>query len=263
MKIATGKQAYSATRTRIKAQGISFTEPELDAALKQRLPPLLADEEGRSRIRQSLVGIQNTQFESARLQAALNSMVELQNWQVGEAMAEAYLIDHRDCEFPWPSSRDLRNPSASPAGADLVGFHGSGSAVRFAFGEVKTSEEKKWPPQVVTGRHGLVNQLEDLRDSVEIKNHLALIYLGHRAQGAAWHPTWKSASTRYLRNPGDVSLFGVLVRDVQPKEEDVKPRMDRLANGCPSDTSIELLAFYLPDGSIKSLGNRAAKDRSK
>lgn len=204
-------------------------------------------------------GLPSTQFESIRLRAALDRTTEPQDWQVGEAMAEAYLTDHRDCQFPWPSSRDLRNPSASLAGADLVGFQKHAASARFAFGEVKTSWEEKWPPQVVTSRHGLANQLEELRDSGEVKAHLAIIYLGLRAQGATWQPTWKAASTRYLKNPADVALFGVLVRDVEPREADLKSRVDRLSDGCPAETSLELFAFYLPRGSIKTLGRRAKR----
>ena len=62
-------------------------------------------------------------FASDNLRSALSAKHPVFDWQVGEAMAEAYLVDHRQCEFPWPSGRDLRNPEASPAGADLVGFH--------------------------------------------------------------------------------------------------------------------------------------------
>lgn len=259
MKIAAGKKVYDVTHTRAKAQGRSFTAAELNDALTNRLPALLRDEEGRKQIEASLQAVASTQFQVDRLQTALNQTTNLQDWQVGEAMADAYLTDHRDCQFPWPSGRDLRNPLASPAGADLVGFQKHAGSTRFAFGEVKTSQEEKWPPQVVTSRHGLLNQLEELRDSSNVKNHLALIYLGYRALGASWHLTWKTASSRYLKSDTDIALFGVLVRDVTPKSTDLKDRVSRLDTGCPKDTQIELMAFYLPTGSIKNIGHRDSK----
>ena len=259
MKIAPGRTVYQVSRPRAEAKGLVFTSTELDLALTNRLSPMLDDEHGRTQIRESLLGLPSTQFDSTRLEAAMARRTEHQDWQVGEAMGEAYLSDHRGCEFPWPSSRDLRNPSASPAGADLVGFQSHANSARLAFGEVKTSQEEKWPPQVVTSRHGLSKQMEELRDSVEVKSHLAIVYLGWRAQGAAWGGTWRCAAARYLTNPADVALFGILVRDVEPREADLETRVDRLSDGCPAATYLELLAFYLPAESIRTLGKRASQ----
>lgn len=263
MKIARGKKVYDAVSRGVRAGGRAFTDDELDIALNHRLAALLRDDEGREQIRVCLRSIARTQFESGRLRSALSSTTEPKDWQVGEAIGEAYLTDHRECEFPWPSSRDLRNPSASPAGADLVGFQKNKGSTRFAFGEAKTSSEAKWPPGVVTSRHGLVNQLEELRDSQVVKEHLGLIYLGFRAQGTTWYGTWKTASTRYLGNPEDVALFGVLVRDVNPQSADLSARSQRLGTGCPADTYVELIAFYLPLGSISTLGKRVSKPKAK
>jgi len=263
MKIARGKKIYDAATSGVKAEGRSFTDDELDDAIENRLAALLRDDEGREQIRVCLHSLAKTQFESARLRAALSNTTEPRDWQVGEAIGEAYLTDHRECEFPWPSSRDLRNPSASPAGADLVGFQKNRGSTRFAFGEAKTSSEAKWPPGVVTSRHGLVNQLEVLRDSLAVKEHLGLIYLGFRVQGTKWYGTWKTASLRYLGNPEDIALFGVLVRDVTPQSEDLSARSQRLGRGCPADTYLELVAFYLPLESISTLSKRVSKSKSK
>jgi hypothetical protein len=152
----------------------------------------------------------------------------------------------------------LRNPNASPAGADLVGFQKHGRSQRFAFGEVKTSEEEKWPPQVVTSRHGLAKQLEELRDSEHTKHHLVLIYLGHRAPKSSWETSYREAVTRYLQDVSDISLFGFLIRDVTPKADDLHSRAKTMAKGCPTGTSIDLHAIYLPSKSIRSLGKNVA-----
>jgi len=260
MKIAAGKKSYSAGTPPVKADGLSFSQVELDFALEQRLPPLLRDDAGKKKVEEYLGGLAKTAFASDQLAAALKVIHPVKDWQVGESFAEAYLVDHRDCEFPWPTGRDLRNPNASPAGADLVGFQKHGATRRFAFGEVKTSEEEKWPPQVVTGRHGLARQLEVLRDSDQTKNHLAIVYLGHRAPNSSWEKSYRESVVRYFKDSSDVSLFGFLVRDVAANAADLKSRAETLAKKCPKETSIELSAVYLPPKCICSL---AAKARLK
>jgi hypothetical protein len=252
MKIAAGKNAYSAGIPPVKAEGLLFSQAELDGALEHRLPPLLRDDIGKTNVEEFLGGLANTAFATDHLAAALNAVTPVKDWQVGESLAEAYLVDHKDCEFPWPTGRDLRNPKASPAGADLVGFQKHGNSRRFAFGEVKTSAEEKWPPQVVTGRHGLAKQLEELRDANQIKDHL-IIYLCHRAPNSSWEKGYRESVTRYLQDATDVSIFGFLVRDVAPKPDDLQSRAKLLAKGCPKETSVELHALYLPPKSIGSL----------
>jgi hypothetical protein len=257
MKIAAGNKAYSAGISPIKAEGLLYSQKDLDFALEQRLPPLLRDDAGKKQIEEFLGGLAKTSFATDQLQVALNSTYSVKDWQVGESLAEAYLIDHRDCEFPWPSSRDLRNPNASPAGADLVGFQKHGTTRRFAFGEVKTSEEEKWPPQVVTGRHGMAKQLELLRDSESTKHHLVILYLGQRAPNSSWEGRYRESVTRYFKDSSDISLFGFLIRDVTPKSADLQSRAKNLAKECPKEMSIELNAVYLPPKSIRSLAARA------
>ena len=242
MKIATGRKAYSAGTPPVKAEGLLFSQAELNTALEHRLPPLLCDDVGKKKVEEFVGGLATTAFETDLLAAALNVIPSVKDWQIGESLAEAYLVDHKDCEFPWPTGRDLRNPNASPAGADLVGFQLHGKSSRFAFGEVKTSKEEKWPPQVVTSRHGLAKQLEVLRDSEQTKHHLVIIY--------------RQAVKRYLNNTSDISLFGFLVRDVVPKAEDLQSRAKVLAKGCPNETSIELHALYLPSKSIGLLAKK-------
>ncbi len=68
--------------------------------------------------------------------------------------------------------------------------------------------------------------------------------------------------------PVDVSLFGLLIRDVIPKREDLAGRTAALSEQCPAKTSIELRALYLPSGwsepppsrpAVKLTGRRRAK----
>lgn len=263
MMMAAGTEIYNADVAPVMARGVSYTDTEIDAALSGSVSRILRDDAGTADLHAILASVVTTDFSAESVKRVLANRPAPENWRVGEALAEAFLIEHRDCEFPWPTSRDLKNPSASPAGTDLVGFqntNGTGNTHRFAFCEVKTSEQEAWPPSVMDGRHGLKKQLEDLRDSTDVKDSLVK-YLGHHANGTNWLPRYQSATARYLANPSDVSLFGVLVRDVEPKREDLASRAGDLATGCPAETGIELRAMYLPKKSIETLAQRAVKAR--
>lgn len=263
MTISAGTEVYNADIARLVARGVSYTEAELDAALSGSVSRILWDKTGTADLQAILTSVVTTDFSDRSAKRILANHPAPENWRVGEGLAEAFLVAHRDCEFPWPSGRDLKNPTASPAGTDLVGFQNmttAGNAHRFAFGEVKTSEQEAWPPSVMNSRHGLKKQLEDLRDSSHVKDSLVK-YLGHHANGTDWFPRYQNAATRYLANPADISLFGVLVRDVEPRREDLASRAGALASGCPAETSIELRAMYLPRKSINSLAQRAVRAR--
>jgi hypothetical protein len=248
-----GQISYSDnSNTRVILQGIEFSEAEIKTALKECVIKILADEEGKLVLLSLFGDLPNSSFEEENIRRLLAHDPEPEDWRVGEAIVEAYLIDHKMCEFPWPSGRDQKNPNSSPAGADLVGFHEIEGSYRFAFGEVKTSAEKKWPPQVVTSRHGLAKQLEDLRNSVYTKENLVL-YLGHRATNSSWEQKYKEATSRFVKDATDVSLFGFLVRDVEAKIEDLQKRAVALSKECPDLTTIELHGLYLPSESISNL----------
>lgn len=83
-------------------------------------------------------------------------------WQVGEAIAEVVLEDSHGVVIPWNNRRDERNPRASLPGADIVGFSDEHQGTRFVFGEVKSSSDTRSPPGVLTGKSGMVQQLERL-----------------------------------------------------------------------------------------------------
>jgi hypothetical protein len=229
---------------------------ELGAAINGQVSTLVFDDQGKADLKELLAGVAETSFEQEQLAQALAAPDDVEDWRVGEAIAEAYLSEHRSCLFPWPDGRDERKSGSSLPGADLVGVQPDEKGDRFVFGEVKTSGEAKYPPGAVYGRTGLKQQLEDLRDKVGIRNDL-FKYLGHRAKNATWRDRFKAASKRYLNNTSDVQLFGVLVRDVEPNVDDVRVRVEKLGNGCPAGTQIELLALYLPTGAIGNLAAQA------
>lgn len=263
MTKAAGAEVYNADAPPVTARGIAYTETELVAALSGSVSHILWDDAGTVELEAILTSVATTDFADESVKRILSQNPVIANWRVGEALAEACLRADRNCEFPWPTGRDLKNPSASPAGTDLVGFQeteATDNSHRFAFGEVKTSAQKAWPPNVMDGRHGLQKQLEALRDSTSVKDALVR-YLGHHAGGARWLPRYRSATVRYLANPADISLFGLLIRDVKPKAEDLQKRAAMLASHCPSQTTVELRAIYLPKDSINTLAQRVVEAR--
>ena len=208
-----------------------------------------------------LAGVAETEFAQEQLAEVLAIPNKIENWRVGEAIAEAYLTEHRKCLFPWPDGRDERKSGSSLPGADLVGIQIDDQGDRLAFGEVKTSTEEKYPPGAIYGRTGLKLQLEDLRDKTKIRDDL-FKYLCHRANKADWMSRFKAASRRYLANKSDIQIFGILIRDVTPNLDDVRVRVESLSKGRPDATHIELLSLYLPAGTIKKLSSKALAAKS-
>lgn len=260
-QIPTGQEVYNTDHPPVLARGFSYSDDQLDEMLQGPVQDLLTDTQGTEQLEQLLSTVVSTDFEREGLDRLLRDDVEPENWRVGEAIAEGFVADHGDCVFPWPTGRDLKNPEASPAGCDLTGFQSTGDAehsYRFAFGEVKTSDQAAWPPGVVYGRHGLQKQLEGLRDDRKIKDALCR-YLGHHAPRTDWEAMYQSAAKRYLQSDTeDVSLYGVLVRDVGADQRDLARRATALAEDLPEQTTIELYALYLPQNCIGSLSDRAA-----
>jgi len=257
-KVALGAKVFGNQIANVEVGGFSISQTETDAALADRVIPALRDNSGAEDVERLLAAVATTDFASDQLRAALTDNREIPDWQVGEALAEAYLEDHHDCQFPWPMSRDARNPRGSLPGTDSVGFQKHGVSYRMAFGETKTSSDKNCPPQVWNGRSGLKKQLEGLRDSSAVKGHIVLRYLGIRANGAAWKETYMAAAGRYLAEPTDVSLFGVLVRDTNPHENDALARAKSLSKGCPKATTIGIIVLYLPQNQISGLPTKVA-----
>lgn len=249
--------SYDVSTTALIAHGLSYQDEQVSEILAGSVKHILQDTAGNNELQELLGSVVSTEFEQEGLRQVLTDETVPNNWRVGEAIAEAFVADKGNCVFPWPTGRDLKNPNASPAGCDLTGFQPVNDAdlpYRFAFGEVKTSEENKTPPSVMTS---LGNQLFGLRDDRQIKDAL-LRYLGLHAVRAPWEAMFKSAAKRYLSsNTTDVAVYGVLVRDIAPSASDIASRAKALAADCPVPTDIEMYALYLPLNMIATLSARA------
>jgi len=257
--LPVGTTVYTIGTRPVVGIGVTWTQEETETAVKGPIAAAVHDDAGAEAINNLLSGLGETGFTANHIKSTLIATDPAQSWRVGEALAECYLTHHRECCFPWPDGRDIRKRESSLPGADLVGFQSSETRSRFAFGEVKTSSDSAKPPRACYGTTGLKRQLEDLRDSSVIRNDLVR-YLAHRA---AAQPVWKSqfqdAAKLYFADKNDVRVFGVLVRDVLPHEKDVRARVTALAQDCPAQMEIEVLAIYLPQKSIPNLSQLAAR----
>ena len=248
----SGKIEYILGENSVTGCGFSITAAELKVALSGPVSEIVFDTKGKTTVKELLEGLAETEFDKTQIEEILLNSKTPENWRVGEAIAEAYLVEQYNCFFPWPDSRDERKTGSSLPGADLVGFQTIDKDEYFAFGEVKTSSEAIFPPNVVYGRTGLTKQLEDLKDNLQIKDDL-VIYLCHRAVNSEWQFRFKNAAKKYIRNKNNVKIFGVLVRDVQPNEDDLKARVENLSMDKKPEMQIKLFALYLPPNSIKTL----------
>lgn len=196
----------------------------------------------------TLLGLATTGMETEFVGRLLNATSEPKSWEIGEALAECLLRDGADREvhWPWNTVRDRRTPRASLPGADLVGFQCEGDAVLLLFGEVKTSSDRSTPPSVMNGGSGMAWQLERSASQLDVQRSL-LQWLYARCATDLHLQLYEKAVARYLSSEGtDFLLVGVLIRDTEPSELDLKARGRSLAAALPQPTRIELVAWYLP-----------------
>lgn len=149
--VDTGNVVYNLGRPPCSGVGLAWSDEELNTALDGRVASVLFDDEGKNNIGNIFAGLAETGFVQDGLQRLLANPDQVENWRVGEAIAEAYLTDHRSCYFPWPDGRNRKKRGASLPGADLVGFGADDGGDCFTFGEVKTSSEQAYPPGIIYG----------------------------------------------------------------------------------------------------------------
>lgn len=207
----------------------------------------LLDYEGRDEFQSHLRGLAGTGFSQDSLNAILSADVdEERTWAVGEAMAEAWLSIADNIIWPWNMERDKRTPKASLPGADLVGFCTDNGKTRLVLGEVKTSGEAKHPPQIMSGRSGMVHQIEGLAHQLGVVGRI-LKWLWPRCKNTKYQHSFDAAIRTYLESGNKaVSLYGILIRDTCCNEMDLKSRGLSLDSSISSPTSCDRIALYIP-----------------
>jgi len=240
---------FEGHKKQVSWYGICFSDEEIfEHLMIEDVTSRIHDEEFTKEYEKHLRSLALTGFGRKNLEKLLSSEVlEERDWAIGEAIAEVYIKKNYDVIWPWNSERDKKTPLASLPGADLVGFEIEGDTVRIVLGEVKTSSDVKTPPGIMSGRSGMIHQLDRLSSDLGIVLQL-LFWLWPRCKGdAQFEHLHDSALTLYL-NSGNkaVALFGVLIRDTEPNDLDLKNRGHALARILQDPTTCRLVAIYLP-----------------
>lgn len=243
---------YGEGDTRCSYSGVGLEEAELKNKIASEVKTKIYDKKGTEELLQSLDGITKTGFQKEKLVNILKLDQDVQDWRIGEALAECYLEENKSCRFYYEYIRDAKNPNASLNGADLVGFVKLDGNYILLFGEIKTSSHDLSPPSVLNGRSGLIKQLEDLKNKEEIRNNL-IRWLGMKTinlpDNSEFKERYRNAVSIYIsEEKGKIKtkLIGVLVRDTSPNSLDLSNRFRTLVKDLENTINIELIALYLP-----------------
>jgi hypothetical protein len=160
-------------------------------------------------------------FDTSALQACIDEPYpDATIGDIGEGIADLFLMEHIGAELPTNRRRDLRTPKGSLPGADVVGYLPvPPDDVHFLFGEIKASGQATYPPGVMYGNDGMPAQIERLATVKSIRRQL-FHYLKSRSSDAHGRQRFTAALKSLTLDK--YSLVGVLVRDTLPNENDVK-----------------------------------------
>lgn len=249
MKFSEGKQVYKLSESNCIGVGLRWSKDQVNGDLIARVGEVFFDEQGNEEFLELLTGVGGSEFSTIELKHTWLKFGTFDLWRVGEAIAEAFLVDNCSCNFPWPMSRDSRRQTASLPGADLVGLKKDKASYRFIFGEIKTSSQERYPPSVMLGSKGLQKQVEYLAVNPKIRRDLVR-YLGNHARSATWKGQYQLALKRYLTNSEDYQLIGVLVRGVLPNPRDLEKCVRELGTKSSIKTNIKLYGLYFLDDGL-------------
>jgi hypothetical protein len=245
--LLTHQNAYGGNGTVVRWSGEQVDDVEgFKKFLGQQVRDRLHDIEERERFEAEIRALATSEMAVGTLERLLASVPNKESWEVGEAMAECLLESKRGVRWVSHPDRDKRTPKASLPGADLVGFVGDESEPWLALGEVKTSSDAACPPGVMSGRSGMVHQLDELARRFDIHQCL-LRWMRPRCTCTDLWPIYQKAVRRYLSSEGrGIVLYGMLMRDTAPSELDLLNRAKAVGRTVTTPTSVFLAAWYLP-----------------
>ncbi|MFA7559515.1 MAG: hypothetical protein WCY61_02180 [Sphaerochaeta sp.] len=243
------KEAYSNGAANVSWCGkICEDRESFSKFLTNQVRSRLNDTEGQDEVASFLKGLALTGLDKQSLEEVLSmDQPEEKAWVAGEALAEAFLQTFRGVYLPWNMKRDKRNANASLPGTDIVGLVEIDGRWRLAFGEVKSSSELRYPPQVMSGRKGhMGDQIGGLVTDPRVVEPL-LYWLISRIKENPYKDKFKLAIASYFNSTKKtVSIFGMLVRDTVANENDLKKLGEELRENLSSPMICELIALYLP-----------------
>lgn len=243
--------AYETTNKCTAYQGIILKDG-FEEYLSSRVRERFYDIEGTKLLIEEFENIASTGFEKTLLVNIFSISPPLEDWKIGEALAECYLEDFEGVKFYYPPSRDARNPKANIQGADLVGFIDIDEETTiFLFGEVKTSGEKSSPPQVMYGESGMINQLRNIQNNPDLRKSL-IRWFGFKVKSLSdedpFKKDYQKALKMYLKEGAEYKyfLFGILIRDTTPRNTDLGSGYKSLKNNLANGAQLKLIALYIP-----------------
>lgn len=251
MQLPFAKVCYENQKNRVSCAGLVFCNgPDLENFMKASVAARFHDKVQKENYERFLRDLDLTKMGKSNLEAVILVAEEIEennqlSWSIGESLAESLLIKTHEVIFPWNMKRDLRNPKASLSGADIVGFMPSEKGHFFVLGEVKTSSEDNHPPQVMRGDKGLTHQISKLANNLDVVSQL-LGWLFVRVNNTEYEMAYKESYENFLNSENNtIKLFGILIRDTDPNELDLKSQADKLDSLLKQPVSCELIAVYL------------------
>ena len=241
---------YSQQSSNSSYEGVIFDQEYIENYLKTKVSAKYYDLEGTQILVEDFSSIEKTGFSKDILKEIFNVEPDLKSWKIGECLAECYLEDNHSIRFHYEPSRDAKNPEGNLHGADIVGFSEIDDETVFVFGEVKTSSDKNAPPSVMTGRSGMIYQLENIRDDDSVKE-LLIRWLAFKVVGKEDTEPFRkdflnSYETYFKSKKKKLKMVGILIRDTKPDDKDLKNRHGNFIKKLDPKMFLSLSAIYLP-----------------
>jgi hypothetical protein len=224
--------------------GLSFKGDSFGDYLRCNVKPKFDDADWNDMLSKETVEL--TGFSADNFVEIFENREMINEWRMGELVAECVLEDQYKVRFYYNYSRDSKNLRSNQTGADLVGFCDIDNDVCFLFGEVKTSYDPNTPPNVLYGKSGMIYQLESLKNIKE-KRHDLVKWIAGKAliiDGAFKEEYGKAMKSYISSGCNKVNLVGVLVRDTEPDERDIKSRAKALSENLPSNMKLKIVSLY-------------------
>jgi len=213
-----------------KYQGVSYSEAEINNIFPNQIKEKLLDTEGTNELiekfQDEFNDLKTTDFDDTFLVDILkldDIITEHKSWRIGEAFAEYHIETSLPARFYYNELREARNVFGNKTGADLLGFIELKGETVFLFGEVKTSSQIDTPPNVLQGRHGMIDQLKDLASDTNISRQL-IRNTGFKIVNLEKDNPFRKDYFKALKNYNfdKFHLIGILIRDTEPNEKDLK-----------------------------------------
>lgn len=237
-----------------KYEGVSYTVSEIQEIFSTEIKEKLLDTEGTDELSENLIGefndLKSTDFDTSYLVdiLKLDDIIERHiPWRIGEAFAEYYIETTLPVKFYYNELRDARNVFGNKTGADLLGFIEINGEKIFLFGEVKTSSEEKSPPNVLKGRHGMIDQLKNLSENQKTTRQLVR-YFGFKVKDLEDTNPFRIDYLNALKNYSSEKfhLIGILIRDTEPNKDDLRTRFNNISEYITNEIGLNLTALYIP-----------------